>query len=182
MHFLALSIPFIALGPPDPAFVLQTNVFPKVSCGSGCHFKVEQLTPMVDLGDGWRKVKIKSTTYIYNLAAQKLEQRSRDPLHNGISTKWNYSNCKTKIFTQRSKEYFAAPPAPEARYERNQNAFLSDGKPNFYSVNGSVFQRWRAMCPETAAAKKGTEEVRAWWDNVINMLKNRQERIKNENQ
>ena len=175
-------IPLLFAAALQSEIVLQTNVIEKFSCGAGCHKKVEQLTPMVDLGDGWRKVKIKSTTYIYNLAAQKLEQRTRDPLHNGISTKWNYSNCKTKIFTQRSKEYFAAPPAPEARYERNQNAFLSDGKPNFYSVNGSVFQRWRAMCPETAAAKKGTEEVRAWWDNVINMLKNRQERIKIEKQ
>ena len=175
-------IPLLFAAALQSEIVLQTNVIEKFSCGAGCHKKVEQLTPMVDLGDGWRKVKIKSTTYIYNLAAQKLEQRTRNPFHSGISTKWNYSNCKTKIFTQRSKEYFAAPPAPEARYERNQNAFLSDGKPNFYSVNGSVFQRWRAMCPETAAAKKGTEEVRAWWDNVINMLKNRQKRIKIEKQ
>ncbi len=177
MHFLALSIPFIALVPPDDGFVLQTNVFPKISCGAGCHYKIEQLTPMVEIGDGWRKIKVKSTPYIWKNATV-LEQRAPvfdSPIGSGVSTSWSYSNCQTNIFTTRSKEYFAPPPSPpDEKWERNSSAFTSSGKPNFYGVNGSIFQRWRAMCPETESARKGTEEVRAWWDRVINMLKDDQ--------
>ena len=131
---------------------------------------------MVEIGDGWRKIKVKSTPYIW-MTATELVQRAPypdSPIGTGGITSWSYSNCQTNIFTTRSKEYFAAPPAPEEKWERNSSAFTSSGKPNFYSVNGSIFQRWRAMCPETESAKQGTQDMRDWWDGVINMLKDEQ--------
>ena len=176
-------IPLLFAAALQSEIVLQTNVFEKFSCGAGCHKKVEQLTNMVEIGDGWRKIKVKHTPYIWTREGG-LEQRAPvfdSPIGTGGTTSWNYSNCKTNIFTNRRREYFAAPPAPEAnRGERNLSAFTSSGKPNFFSKNGSVFQRWRAMCPETEAARRGTEEVKAWWDRVINMLKDEQENIKKE--
>ena len=36
------------------------------------------------------------------------------------------------------------------------------------------------MCPETEAAGQGTQDMREWWDGVINMLKDEQENIKKE--
>ena len=176
-------IPLLFAAALQSEIVLQTNVIEKVSCGAGCHYKIEQLTNMVEIGDGWRKIKVKSIPYIWKNATV-LEQRAPvfdSPIGTGGTTSWNYSNCKTNIFTNRRREYFAAPPAPDAnRGERNLSAFTSSGKPNFFSKNGSVFQRWRAMCPETEAARKGTEEVKAWWDRVINILKYEQENIKKE--
>ena len=169
-------IPLLFAAALQSEIVLQTNVIEKVSCGAGCHYKIEQLTNMVEIGDGWRKIKVKSTPYIWETATELVQRAPYpdSPIGSGGSTSWSYSNCQTNIFTTRSKEYFAAPPAPEEKWERNSSAFTSSGKPNFYSVNGSIFQRWRAMCPETESAKQGTQDMRDWWDGVINMLKDEQ--------
>ena len=176
-------IPLLFAAALQSEIVLQTNVIEKVSCGAGCHYKIEQRTNMVEIGDGWRKIKVKSTPYIWETATELVQRAPYpdSPIGSGGSTSWSYSNCKTNIFTSRRKEYFAPPPSPpEEKWERNLSAFTSSGKPNFFSKNGSVFQRWRAMCPETEAARKGTEEVREWWDRVINMLKDGEEDNKKE--
>ena len=176
-------IPLLFAAALQSEIVLQTNVFEKFSCGAGCHKKVEQLTNMVEIGDGWRKIKVKRTPYMWTREGG-LEQRAPvfdSPIGTGGTTSWNYSYCKTNIFTNRRREYFAAPPAPDAnRGERNLSAFTSSGKPNFFSKNGSVFQRWRAMCPETEAARKGTEDMRKWWDSLINSIRDGEEDNKKE--
>ena len=176
-------IPLLFAAALQSEIVLQTNVIEKVSCGAGCHYKIEQLTNMVEIGDGWRKIKVKSTPYIWKNATV-LEQRAPvfdSPIGSGVSTSWSYSNCQTNIFTTRSKEYFAPPPSPpDEKWERNSSAFTSSGKPNFYGVNGSIFQRWRAMCPETEAARKGTQDMRDWWDSLINSIRDGEEDNKKE--
>ncbi len=145
-------IPLLFASALQSEIVLQTNVVEKFSCGAGCYWELEQLTPMVEIGEGWRKLKVKHTPYIWRTATV-LEQRAPypdSPIGSGVGTSWTYSNCKTNILTTRSKEYFSPPPSPpEEKWERNLNAFLKNGEPNFHSVNMSVFQRWRAMCPET---------------------------------
>ena len=176
-------IPLIFATALQSEIVLQTNVIEKFSCGAGCHKKVEQLTNMVEIGDGWRKIKVKRTPFIWKTATE-LEQRAPypdSPIGSGVVTNWSYSNCQTNLYTTRSKEYFAPPPSPpEGKWKRNSSAFTSSGKPNFYSKNGSIFQRWRAMCPETEAARQGTQDMREWWDGVINMLKDGEEDNKKE--
>ena len=107
-------IPLLFAAALQSEIVLQTNVIEKVSCGAGCHYKIEQLTNMVEIGDGWRKIKVKSTPYIWKNATV-LEQRAPvfdSLIGSGVSTSWSYSNCQTNIFTTRSKEYFAPPPSP----------------------------------------------------------------------
>ena len=130
-------IPLLFAAALQSEIVLQTNVFEKFSCGAGCHKKVEQLTNMVEIGDGWRKIKVKHTPYIWTREGG-LEQRAPvfdSPIGTGGTTSWNYSNCKTNIFTNRRREYFAAPPAPDAnRGERNLSAFTSSGSCTFPSA------------------------------------------------
>ena len=173
-------IPLLFAAALQSEIVLQTNIYEKISCGSGCHRKVEQLTPMVEIGDGWRKIKVKHTSYLYHLERGWEQKSHGGKIGSGVGEHWNYSNCKTNIFTARRKEYFSPPPPSKVEWEVDQNAILSNGMPNFYSKNGSVFQRWRAMCRDTEAARKGTEEIRAWWDRVINSLEGEKERIQKE--
>ena len=158
-------IPLIFATALQSEIVLQSNVVETLSCGLGCYQDVEQLTPMVEIGNGWRKIKVRHTPYLLNSEGVWEQKLHRERSGNGMSTHWNYSNCGTNMFTRRSKEYFSAPPKSKHPFEQNLNAFLSNGKPNFSVVCGQVFQRWRAMCPETEAERKGTEEVRgsqAW--------------------
>ena len=93
--------------------VAQSNVIQRQPCGTGCHYKIRQLTPMEDIGDCWRKVKFKKTDYLWNHAKKELEQRGfRQLLGSGVYTGWNHAHCKKKLFTFRSKNYFSAPPPP----------------------------------------------------------------------
>ena len=174
-------IPLLFAAALQSEIVLQTNVIEKVSCGAGCHYKIEQLTPMVEIGHGWRKIKVKRTPYVYH-RERGLEQRAPvfdSPIGSGVTTSWSYSNCQTNLYTTRSNEYFAPPPSPpEEKWERNANAILSNGKPNFYAKNGSIFQRWRAMCPETEAARKGTEEINSYWDSLSNSIRGEEDNEK----
>ena len=68
-------IPLLFAAALQSEIVLQTNVIEKFSCGAGCHKKVEQLTNMVDIGDGWRKIKVKRTPYMWTREGG-LEQRA----------------------------------------------------------------------------------------------------------
>ena len=44
--------------------VPQDDVLPVYGCGAGCRIEVEQLSPVEDFGNGWRKVKVEKTTWI----------------------------------------------------------------------------------------------------------------------
>ena len=102
-------IPLLFAAALQSEIVLQTNVIKKFSCGDGCHKKVEQLTNMVEIGDSWRKIKVKHTPYMWTREGG-LEQRAPvfdSQIGTGGTTSWNYSNCKTNIFTDRRREYFA---------------------------------------------------------------------------
>ena len=165
-------IPLLFAAALQSEIVLQTNVIEKVSCGAGCHYKIEQLTPMVEIGDGWRKIKVKSTPYLWH-HERGLEQRPPypdSPLNSGGSTSWNYSNCKTNIFTARRKEYFSPPPSPpEEKWERNQEVFLKDGKPNSITSNGNPFEQWAVMCPKESNA--GRLYIQQQHDSFLKFLK-----------
>ena len=161
-------IPLLFAAALQSEIVLQTNVIEKFSCGAGCHKKVEQLTPMVEIGDGWRKVKVKKNNYF-------LPYETRDFVKGGIrdiptevmGIGWNYSNCTKKLFTRRYKEYFSAPSQSNDNVglQKFQPAFLRDGTSNRF-VYRSIFQQWAKMCPETQAAKEGNAYLRGWHDAV----------------
>ena len=61
---------------------------------------------MEDIGDGWRKVKVKSTMFIWDYETKQFEQKSfRGKVGSGVSESWNYANCQKKLFTRRSENY-----------------------------------------------------------------------------
>ena len=68
-------IPLLFTADLQSEIVVQTNVVEKFSCGAGCHKKVEQLTPMVEIGDGWRKIKVKHSPYMWTREGD-LEQQA----------------------------------------------------------------------------------------------------------
>ena len=45
---------------------------------------------MEEIDDGWRKVKVKSTTFIWDYETKKFEQKSfRGKVGSGVSESWN---------------------------------------------------------------------------------------------
>ena len=137
--------------------VLQNNMIPREPCGTGCHYKIRHLSQMEEIGNGWRKVKVKKTSYLWNHATKKLEQRGfRQLLGSGVYTGWNYAHCKKKLFTFRSKNYFSAPPPladeTSASLGGTKNVFYN-GYPKNSTSSGFLYQQWRAMCPVIDATK-----------------------------
>ena len=155
--WLLIAIPFTASFIASILSVVpQTNVVEKIGdfrCGNGCKYQMrfEQLSPMEEIGNGWRKVKLIKRTFFWNHELQKFEQKGfRDtPKHPfaGSWRGWNYANCTTKQFTFRSVNYSVEPPPPVGS-ERNPFVVLNSS-PVSSTESGSAFEQWRSMCPET---------------------------------
>ena len=126
---------------------------------------------MEEIGDGWRKVKVRSTVFIWNHETKQLEQKSfRGKVGSGVSDGWNYANCQKKLFTRRSENYSSEPPLVASGGMSNALVFDA-GTPVFATVAGSPFQQWAVMCPHTETAKEGNEYLSGLADQWKQILK-----------
>ena len=163
-------ISILALLQPLPFVIPQNNVYERISCGTGCHIRFEQLSPMEEIDDGWRKVKVKNTTFIWDYETNKFEQKSfRGKVGSGVSESWNYANCQKKLFTRRSENYSSEPPLGKSG--GIDFLVLKDGKPIYGTVFGSPFQQWAVMCPHTKTAKEGNAYINGIADQLKEILK-----------
>ena len=163
-------ISLLTLLQPFPLVIPQNNVVERIGCGTGCHIKFQQLSPMEEIDDGWRKVKVKSATFIWDYETNQFEQKSfRGKVGSGVSESWNYANCQKKLFTRRSENYSSKPPLGKS----GSIDFLvfEDGKPIYGTVFGSPFQQWAVMCPHTETAKEGNQYLNGLGDHWKEILK-----------
>ena len=125
---------------------------------------------MEEIDDGWRKLKVRSTTFIWDYETNQFVQKSlRGKVGSGVSESWNYANCQKKLFTRRSENYSSEPPLGES----GGIDFLvfEDGKPIYQTVFGSPFQQWAAMCPNTESAKEGNKYLNGLAEHWKEILK-----------
>ena len=163
-------IELLALLQPFSLVIPQNNVVERIGCGTGCHIKFKQLSPMEEIDDGWRKVKVRSTTFIWDYETNQFEMKSfRGKVGSGVSESWNYANCQKRLFTSRTENYSSQPPLGESR--RNDFLVFENGKPIFETVVGSPFQQWAVMCPHTETAKEGNKYLNGLTDKLKEILK-----------
>ena len=125
---------------------------------------------MEEIDYGWRKVKVRSTTFIWDYETNQFEQKSfRGKVGSGVSESWNYANCQKKLFTRRLENYSSEPPLAES--SGIDLLVFKDGKPIFETVFGSPFQQWAVMCPHTETAKEGNEYIKGLSDKWKEILK-----------
>ena len=125
---------------------------------------------MEEIDDGWRKVKVRSTTFIWDYETNQFEQKSfRGKVGSGVTESWNYANCQKKLFTRRLENYSSEPPLAESG--GIDLLVFKDGKPIFETVFGSPFQQWAVMCPHTETAKEGNEYLNGLGDHWKEILK-----------
>ena len=125
---------------------------------------------MEEIDDGWRKVKVRSTTFIWDYETNQFQIKSfRGKVGSGVSESWNYANCQKKLFTRRTENYSSQPPLGVS----GGIDFLvfENGKPIFETVFGSPFQQWAVMCPHTETAKEGNKYLNGLTDNLKEILK-----------
>ena len=163
-------ISLLALLQPFSLVIPQNNIVERIGCGTGCHIKFKQLSPMKEIDDGWRKVKVRSTTFIWDYETNQFEIKSfRGKVGSGVSESWNYAHCQKKLFTRRTENYLSQPPLGES----GGVDFLvfENGKPIFETVVGSPFQQWAVMCPHTETAKEGNKYLNGLTDKLKEILK-----------
>ena len=128
---------------------------------------------MEEIDDGWRKLKVRSTTFIWDYETNQFVQKSlRGKVGSGVSESWNYANCQKKLFTRRSENHSSEPPLGESG--GIDLLVFEDGKPIFETVSGSPFQQWAVMCPHTEAAKEGNKYLNGLanqWKEILKELK-----------
>ena len=130
---------------------------------------------MEEIDDGWRKVKVRKTTFIWDYDTNQFEQKSfRGKVGSGVSESWNYANCQKKLFTRRSENYSSQPPLGAS----GGADFLvfEAGKPIFETVFGSPFQQWAVMCPHKETAEKGNDYLNGLadqWKEILNEIRNK---------
>ena len=148
----------------------QNNVVDKIGCGTGCQIRFQQLSPMEEMEDGWRKVKVSSSTFIWNYETNQFEQKSfRGEVGSGVSESWNYANCQKKLFTRRSENYTSKP---HLGHSSNIDFLVfKDSKPIYGTAFGNPFQQCAVMCPHTETAKEGNKYLRGLSDQLKEILK-----------
>ena len=125
---------------------------------------------MEEIDDGWRKVKVRRTTFIWDYETNQFEQKSfRGKVGSGVTESWNYANCQKKLFTRRLENYSSEPPLAESG--GIDLLVFKDGKPIFETVFGSPFQQWAVMCPHTETAKEGNQYLNGLGDHWKEILK-----------
>ena len=144
-------IPLIAHLQVAPRLDLPTNFFQHVACGSHCRIFYEQLTPIQEIVDGWKKAKIKYTIYSWYPPLNEVNKsgsKHKNHLKSTVGSSWLYANCEKGVFTSRSKEYFSAPPQLDGDESPLRIHSVFDKRYKFASMaKGLRFQRWEAMCP-----------------------------------
>lgn len=125
---------------------------------------------MEEIDDGWRKVKVRRTTFIWDYETNQFEQKSfRGKVGSGVTESWNYANCQKKLFTRRLENYSSEPPLAESG--GIDLLVFKDGKPIFETVFGSPFQQWAVMCPHTETAKEGNQYLNGLGNHWKEILK-----------
>ena len=142
-------IPLIAHLQLPPELDLPTNSFQSVFCGSHCLVSYEQLTPIKEIVDGWKKAKIKYTISSWYPPLSEMNKTGHiHPLNTTFGTTWLYADCKKGVFTSRSKEYLSAPPQLDGDRSALRIHSVFEKSYKFASmVKGMRFQSWAAMCP-----------------------------------
>ena len=135
----------------SPRWDLPTNFFQQVACGSHCRIFYEQLTPIQETVNGWKKAKIKHIIYSWYSPLNEVHQsgsKHKNHLKRTVGSSWLYANCEKGVFTSRSKEYFSALPQLDGDKSPLRIHSVFDKRYKFASMTkGMRFQRWEAMCP-----------------------------------
>ena len=165
--FLLLAV----TGASVQLMVPQDDVLPMYGCGAGCRIEVEQLSPVEDFGNGWRKVKVEKTTWIqvWNEETQRPEDGPpnwRGAEHKRIS--WLYANCSTEVFATADNPHMVNASYMDVYYREGENY----GEPKYQTVHGNPFMQWAKLCP--VEAERGTKKILDLRRELNEALKNMQ--------
>ena len=150
MHSFLLLVPLVVGTQStytfDRPFTPQDQVIPRIGCGTGCHIEIEQLSQPEELPSGWRRVRVRRKSWIYNYETKEKEQIGFRDKSDGITEGWNYAHCKN--------EQFVFTITPDLKHQKIKDVYhkggQDNGEPKFQTVYGNPFEQWAKLCPVEA--------------------------------
>ena len=136
--------------------VAQDDVLPVYGCGAGCRIEVEQLSPVEDFGNGWRKVKVEKTTWIQVWNEETQRPEDGPPNWSGAEHKrisWLYAKCSTEVFATADNPNMVNASYQDVYYREGEYY----GDPKYQTVHGNPFMQWAKLCP--VEAERGTKKI-----------------------
>lgn len=170
MHlFLAALATLTPINPSilGRARLLYPLVPPRTGCGAGCHYKNEALSMPENANNGWRKIRVKRSQYIWNYKTQKFENRtflstlskerllklgrSEDDVGVPNTIRNVYVHCKDKKLTFSDREIARNILGRE---RNTKDTHDENDIPIIGSSQGSPFYWYQGLCQKEAQAYK----------------------------
>ena len=134
----------------------QDDTLSVYGCGAGCRVEVEQFSPVEDLDNGWRKVKLEKTIWVqkWNEDTQRIEDAPpmwRGADHKRISSL--YANCSTGVFPTADNSNMQDASSQDDYCREGESA----GEPKYQTVHGNPFMQWAKLCP--VEAERGSKII-----------------------
>ena len=151
----------------DTEKLIYPLVPPRISCGTGCHYKNEALSMPENAHDGWKRIRVKTKQYVWSEKKQKYENRtylstlskkrlnelgrSEDDVGVPNVIRNVYVHCKNKKVTFGDRE-IARNILGRERYTKDTHD--ENDIPIIGSSQGSPFFWYQGLCQKEAQAYK----------------------------
>ena len=149
----------------------QDDILSVYGCGVGCRVEVEQFSPVEDLDNGWRKVKVEKIIWVQKWNEHTQRAEDAPPMWRGADHKrisWFYANCSTGVFATADNSNMQDASSQDLYYREGE----STGELKYQTVHGNPFMQWAKLCP--VAAERGSKIIEDNRKQLIEALQNMQ--------
>jgi len=127
----------LAISPPVFA---QNAIITGHGCGTGCSVRIEQLGLPLRMGNGWAKVRVRTTTRFYDMNGQ--ETSFRGTLSGIQRTFWQFADCLGTTFGSGFKSD-GSDAKTSAIGERQIDGTFVRYESN---ASGQIYWKWKKLC------------------------------------
>ena len=118
----------------------QNAIITGHGCGTGCSVSIEQLGLPSRMGNGWAKVRIRTTTRFYDMNGQETSFRG---MLSGIqSTVWQFADCLGTSFGSGFKSDGSDAKTSAIGERQADGSFLRFDS----NASGQRFSKWKKLC------------------------------------
>ena len=117
-----------------------------VGCGASCHFHIKAISPVEEVDDGWKRLKVENKRYRL-MPDGEFRQLGRDPRQYGnySSQSWTFAHCEDELVA-----HSASPEMKNLKtktiWRRREKTNSGLPIPDMTSVNFSPFGHWYQIC------------------------------------
>ena len=127
---LAISTPVLA----------QNAIITGHGCGTGCSVSIEQLGLPFRMGNGWAKVRVRTTTRFYDMNGQ--ETSFRGTPSGTQTTVWQFADCLGTSFGTGFKSDGSDAKTFAIGKRQENGTFLKYNS----NVSGMSYSKWKKLC------------------------------------